>query len=343
MNPRELRVISQDEYKAWFEQHLAALHRRSPFHHPAWLDTVRRGLHFDLVITGAYEGDELVAAIPGFLTRRGPFRLYGSPLRGTMTAYLGPVCLTPMESTDLLGLVKSCSDFARRQWRADYTEITLREPPAHCPQEPGAGWQIERPDSYCIDVSRGVDALWAGMRTRARRCIRKAERLGAHVVPMTDARLFCEILNESFARHGTISRHPKDFFQIIFEELVRQDMVWVWGVEYEGRIISTIIWLHDDCEAHGMSGGALSEFLHVPASSLHYWQALRQAALSGLRVVDLGGRGIPSIDFYKESFNPRVIEFWSLNQAPAYVRYAKRVFLFSVPYLRRLKRQFKAA
>src|SRR5215212_7139389 len=93
MYPFSLTAISQDQYAAWFDQHRAMLYNRSPFHHPAYLNTVAKGMHVEATFIGMYVDNNLIGTLPGFLTRRGPLRLYGSPLRGTNTSYLGPLML----------------------------------------------------------------------------------------------------------------------------------------------------------------------------------------------------------------------------------------------------------
>jgi hypothetical protein len=97
MSPLALREISSEMYGEWFDRHTVELKYRSPFHHPAWLSAASTGIGFALRFIGVFEAGDLVAAMPGFLTRRGPFRLFGSPLRGLMTSYLGPVILPGTE------------------------------------------------------------------------------------------------------------------------------------------------------------------------------------------------------------------------------------------------------
>src|SRR5687768_6887661 len=61
----------------------------SPYHQPPWLKAVEDGLGMRIVLLGLYEEQEMIAVLPGFLARKGPARLFGSPLRGSMTPYLG--------------------------------------------------------------------------------------------------------------------------------------------------------------------------------------------------------------------------------------------------------------
>jgi hypothetical protein len=155
MGSRAFKVISQEEYQSWFEHHFHLLQHRSPYHHPAWLEAVGKGVHFEVCFIGIYEGDDLVGAVPGFLTRRGPFRLFGSPLRGTMTSSLGPVGLSLGSRTeDLVDLITACNSFVRKQWGVVYSRFTLRDAPAVGKLALEPNWVQQRPGSYRLGLSR---------------------------------------------------------------------------------------------------------------------------------------------------------------------------------------------
>jgi Acetyltransferase (GNAT) domain len=339
MSSPRLQVISRDEYKTWFEQHFCMLHRRSPFHQPAWLDAVGKGMQAEVVFVGLYEESSLVGALPGFRTRRGPFQLFGSPLRGTNTSYLGPIMLTPIYSNDdILLLIVACSEFIRRQWGVKYIEFTLREPPAESQQQLGPSWEQRSRGSYRLDLSQGEEALWSGMTYSGRRNIRKSQRLGVRIVPFNDAHMYYRMLDETFSRRGIIDWHPERFFQAVLEELVPQNLLWSWGVEYEGWIIAAGLFLRDDHEMHFLSGASLSQYRSIPTSYLLHWHAIVEAVHAGLCVYDLNGSSIPSINQFKESFGPEMTEYSSLIWAPGHVHYAKKVFLAALPYLGRFQR-----
>jgi len=203
-------------------------------------------MRVDVVIIGIYEEGALVGALPGFLGRRGPFQLFGSPLRGTNTSYMGPILLECASAhCDVYQLLEACSNFARKHWGAAYTEFTLREAPAER-NRPRPNWEPNNCGTYCLDLSKGQEALWSGMTYSARRHIRKSERLGLRIVPFGDGHMYYQMLDETFARHGSVDWHSERFFQALLEDLVPQNLLWSWGVEYEGRIIAAGLFLHDD-------------------------------------------------------------------------------------------------
>jgi len=84
----------------------------------------------------------MIAVLLGFWTRKGPFCLFSSPLRGIMTSYLGPVSLVLIEAQeDMLALIKQVNQFIRQQWKAAYNRFTLQNAPADGLPEMDLNWK----------------------------------------------------------------------------------------------------------------------------------------------------------------------------------------------------------
>ena len=327
MTGLSLRELDAAEYGAWFEANRPALRDRGPFHEPAWLDAAAQGVGFALGFIGAFDRDELVAAVPGYLTRRGPVRLFGSPLRGTMTSYLGPVTLDPeIGRSEQRDLVVACADFARKTWGATYVRFTLRDAPPDRVPPPSTDWHGQRPASYRLDLSPGEEAVFAGLRSHCRRNVRKAARAGVNIVPLDDPDLFYRILQDTFHRHGSTSWHPPRFFETIMRGLPPLGLLWGWGARYDGQMIAAGLFLHDDREMHFISGASLHEYGSLPTSYLLHWHAIATAAREGLLVFNSEASGIPSIDQFKETFNPVRERRDTLIRAPRPVWLAQRAF-----------------
>ena len=327
MTATNLQEIGASEYAAWFRANTVHLLHRSPFHDPAWLRASAAGTGFDLGFIGLFEGGDLVAAVPGFLTRRGPFRLFGSPLRGTMTSYLGPVSLDARFVADgQRDLALALTDFVRRNWRASYARFTTRDAPPEGRSPPDPNWHEQRPKSYRLDLSPGEAALFAGLKSHCRRNVRKAAREGVAIVPLQDARLFYRILQNTFRRHGSSSWHSGRFFELLMSELPQHNLLWAWGARYDGQVIAAGLFLHDDREMHFISGASLPGYGSLPTSYLLHWHAIARAAREGLGVFNSDASRIPSIDQFKETFNPVLEKRSTLMWAPSFVWESQRAF-----------------
>ena len=335
MPAQTLREISGAEYRRWFDSDGPAPDHRSPFHHPAWLEAASVGIDFQLRFIGIVQSGELVAAVPGFLTRRGPFRLFGSPLRGTMTSYLGPV--GALGDVDRTELALQCSRFARARWRVAYTRFSFRDVPAKGRVSLGAGWRQSTPRSYRLDLTKGSDALWARLESDCRRNIRKAGRLGITTVNMNDARLFYGMLEETLQRHGSTSWQPEAFFRMIMEGLLPRDLLWSWGAHYDGKIIAAGLFLHDENEVHYLSGASRPEYGSLPTSYLLHWRAIETGANAGLKTFHSEASQVRSIDQFKESFRPMAERRHTLIWTPRIVRRAEKAYMEASRRMRRWK------
>jgi hypothetical protein len=338
MSPLALREISSEMYGEWFDRHTVELKYRSPFHHPAWLSAASTGIGFALRFIGVFEAGDLVAAMPGFLTRRGPFRLFGSPLRGLMTSYLGPVIL-PGTEIDVIALIEACSEFARKRWRVAYTRFSLRDAPAGETPDLGPGWRQEMPRSYRLDLTRGVEPLWAGLESDCRRNVRKAERLGIGTSEMNDPHVFYTMLDRTMRRHGTVSWHPEPFFRQLVDGLTPRDLLWSWSADYDGKIVAAGLFLHDTDEMHFLSGASDPEYGSLPTSYLLHWHAITTAACAGLGSFHSEASKVRSIDQFKESFRPTAERRHTLIWSPSLVRRAESAFISASARFRGLRKR----
>jgi Acetyltransferase (GNAT) domain len=337
-------AIPTEQYETWFAQHRGTLLGRGPFHDPAWLRAVAHGARYRLACVGCFADGELVAAVPGFLGRRGPFRLFGSPLGGTLTSILGPVAVGDRSCKILAEAILACSDFAHKVWGVSYSEFRTRHRLVEPPMIDLSEW-TERPRASCaIDLTRGEAGLWAAIRSDCRRMLRKSERCGIEIVPYQGtAEEYRRMLAETLGRSGpeataSATFYGVSFFQALFEQLGPSGPLWAFVARYQGRTISIVLLVHDDQEAHYISGASLSSYRHLPTSYLLHWQAMLTAMRAGLRVYDFGSApGPPGSAAFKESFAPEAIEYTRLSRASRLVRGAKAAYTRSIAVRARLE------
>ncbi|MEM2125309.1 MAG: GNAT family N-acetyltransferase [Candidatus Methanosuratincola sp.] len=341
MNTLHITPIGLEEYQEWFEYNHANLQGRSPFHHPVWMETVGRALRYKTRYLAVFEKGDLTTVIPGFLYSRGPMRMYGSPLRGTMTSYLGPITIkSNLTDEERIALLEMCTSFIRKEWRVAYCRYTLRNAPSDAPML-ASNWNNQRPGSYRLDLSKGIEEIWKGLKSDCRRNIRRAREAGMEIVPFEDAGLFYRMIDATFRRHSSTSFHKEKFFHALISELVPRDLLWAWGVKYQGEIIAGAFFLHDDREAHFISGASNPEFGSLPTSYLLHWSAIETSVKNGLAVFNSEKSRIPSIDQFKESFRPVLEKRYTLISAPGYLYSAQKLFIKGYARLRKINSLIK--
>ncbi|MBI2953558.1 MAG: GNAT family N-acetyltransferase [Chloroflexi bacterium] len=339
MKTLRLHSISLTEYESFLR------HVEGPaatlFHHPLWLAAVAEGLRWDLAIVGASDDDGLVGALPGFIVRKGPFRLFGSPLRGSMTPYLGWVWSNghtgQQSSTAHLDEVYR---YCCRQLGCQYVEIGCREVSGEDLEGMRSnGWSSGLRETYLLDLTLGEKALWDNLESRGRRFVRSAERQGVEIENVSDAGIiddFYTMLQHTFGRHNSVSPHPKRLFECLRDRLVPNGMMNVLVARREGQVIAIGLFPHDSHEIHFLSGASFAEYHKLRPNNLLHWHSIKWAADAGLHVYDLGGKGQPSIDNFKETFGPKAHAYRYFWRARMGADLARRLFLRALPLVRKL-------
>jgi hypothetical protein len=173
--------------------------------------------------------------------------------------------------------------------------------------------------------------------------LRKSERCGIEIVPYEGtAEDYRGMLVETLGRRGpeataSATLYSVGFFQAVLDELRPSGPLWAWAARYQGRIIAVVLLVHDDREAHYISGASLSSYRHLPTSYLLHWHAMLTAMRAGLQVYDFGSAPGPAGSAaFKESFAPEAIEYARLSRASRLVRGAKAAYVRSITLRARL-------
>ncbi len=121
-----VEVLSMEQYRRFLSEQEP--HATTLYHDPAWLESVQAGLGLEATVLGLMEAGEAVAVLPGFLSRKWGVRLFGSPLRGSMTPYQGWLTAG---SASLSGrkVLEAVHAFCTRRLGCHYLEIGMLDPP----------------------------------------------------------------------------------------------------------------------------------------------------------------------------------------------------------------------
>jgi hypothetical protein len=320
---RDFAIVTPGEYADWYFSNEKALRLNSPFHHPSWLLAVSRALRSEQLPVRISDGDQVVGMVPGFRSGFGPARIWGSPLKGMMTSYLG---LTgtgiPEDPGELLELNRAAADFLRREHRFLYARSTLRNSPPNGKPDLGPSWEQQRPKSYRLDLTGGEEAVWDNLTSDCRRNVRKAIKQGVEVAPLDDPDVFYAMLDETLRRHGSTSSHPPRFFHSLFEEL--GPLLKARSAVYQGQVIAAGLFLCNGQELHYLSGASDPAFGSFPTSYLLHWNAISEGIEDGVAVFNSDASRIRSIDRFKESFRPELEQRHTIVGAPPLVYWAQK-------------------
>lgn len=165
--------------------------------------------------------------------------------------------------------------------------------------------------TWVVDLRRGREALWAGLKGRARTAVRKAQKSGVTVRRADgagDLDTYYGLHRENYARTGA-RPHPKAYFAAIWAHFVSRGLARILFAEHGGNVIAAANFGVFKEAAVYWSGASDGLGLELGANVLLQWSAMKDLAAEGLSWVETGEAfpGAPDgkerrLSEFKESF-----------------------------------------
>jgi hypothetical protein len=285
----------------------------SMYHDPVWLEVVREGFNVEIKVMSTVRRDgKLLALTPYMVITKGPFHLYGSPLKGMYTEFSGPIYIMDISDDERFQILESQHQMLLRN--AHYLEFGEKNGEGTLSGNALSqlGYEHTLRASILIEISIGKDNVWNNFQGRARNMIRKSIKSGVTAHSVTPTRRWVQnyysMLSVTFKKQGRSMPHPLSFYQQLIC-LAEAGYVLCVSAEIDGRNISNAIFLidKDSNRMLYLSGTANIEGMKLAASSLIQWHAICEAIAIGLNHYDMGGLGVASIDKFKRSFGGQEI------------------------------------
>ncbi len=281
---------------------------RSVYQQPVWWRAVEEGLGYRCVGVLS-DAAAPVALVIYFATRRGPFRLIGSPLPGSFTPHQRPLWLSAGDQFSHYEVLRHQHAFLRARGYASI-EWWFSESNASLGDfARSLGGTVSENPTLLLEVEPSAEAMWKKMDTRGRNMVRKSEKAGVVVrrCAGTDEELtlYYDLLQGTFAKLGRRPPHPLAFYRALVRSLIPADRLLFIAAEAAGRVLAMALFVHDDAEIMFMSGTSAPDVGDYAPNNLIQWHAIKFAVERGLRVYDLGGASIPSVARFKRSFGGR--------------------------------------
>lgn len=160
-----------------------------------------------------------------------------------------------------------------------------------------ATMDIQPPSSVILNISRPLDEILKGMKDRARRNIKVAEKKGVVITCHGGEKLdvWYDLYKETSER-DRITVHPKVYYQKLFELASSQKRldVRLYMASVDGDEIAGIITLFDGVEATYLYGASASRKREAQPNYALQWRAIQDAKAAGCLEYDFFG--IPPAD-----------------------------------------------
>jgi len=330
----EIRTLENKQLLEWNSM-VEQFPNATLFHTMEWLTFIEKAYHLKKLPLGLYRDGRIAGLFPMLIARKGPFRILGSPLTGWGTPYMGPLI-----EAGLLDEAMSAFDSFMKSLKVDYAEV--RFPQAGLTLPSMTGFHNEPVYSYILDLDGGEEAVWKKLHSTCRNMVRKAIKNNVKIIEPEDRSWvedFFPMLVKSFAKTGQVPGRTKNFYYDLWDSLRPSGRIKVLLAEFEGNLIAGAVFLVYRDTAYFNAGGALGKYKIAPNNLIH-WHLIKWAIANGFRKYDFCGKGIESIDHFKETFGPVVVtrtQFAKANSLTA--RVGKAVYGELEPAVRSLQHQ----
>lgn len=168
-----------------------------------------------------------------------------------------------------------------------------------------SGETVQVTETYTIDLRQTEDAILAGMRSKTRQYIRKAEREETEIVRDTTGEHLgaCYGIYEETARRAHFGLHPRAYYDDLFRDYP-SDRQYLY-VAYRHGVPLSFLWMV--CAgrvAVEFYGGVADAGQELKSNYLLKWHAIREMKAAGYEVYDLNGRVNEGIAQFKQGFGP---------------------------------------
>ena len=278
---------------------------RHPFGHPlqcwGWGEVKRAG-GWRACRLAVFDGDEFRAGT----------QVLARPFPGVPLAMLyvprGPV-VAPADTEALALLAHGLRRHAREQ-HAIFCKVDPAWPAGTEHALASAGFQASREnvqvtDTYTLDLRQSDEEILAGMRSKTRQYVRKAEREETEIVrDTTGERLAaCYGIYEETARRAGFGLHTKAYYESLFR-LYPSDRQFLYIALRHGTPLSFLWMVCAGRQAVEFYGGVADAGQDLKSNYLLKWHAIREMKRAGYETYDLNGRVNEGIAQFKQGFGP---------------------------------------
>lgn len=313
-----------DRFPDWDER-IAAFPQKNIFHEAAWLRFLAADQNGKAVVLQLRDGHGNERALwPGLVVRKGPIRIFGSPLRGWGTVAMGPL----FHEGDAQTLVPAAETaFARagiRHW--EFVSESLQP----LPGGKALGYRYESSDTHRIALHADEEIMWTNLEARCRTAVRMAVKSGLACRVSVDGRFLdtlYPLVLETFSRKRITPPYDLGRLRRLWDALFPLGKAVGFEVWLGEQMASAGLLITDGRQAYVWSQASNSHFNQYGPNNLLYWEAMRHFSARGALFLHSPGAAGSPIGKFKQSFRPEVLSYplWIRDRSRA-LRWARALY-----------------
>jgi hypothetical protein len=259
------------------------------FHESCWLDhllDVHPGSRIDYFVVR--DAGSEVGYFCAQRLRKFALPVYGSPLPGTGTNYMGPLVRRGVDRRALIrAIVRAC-------WRNGAAHLELSAAWLDEGVAGACGLAVDRGVTHLVPLPSSEEAAWAAMKSTARNRVKKAERAGLIAEVTTDPAVvdhFFQQLGEVFGKQGMARPYGIERPRSLFRRLTPAGRLLPVWVRHRQEVIAAGLFPYDERCIYFWGAGSWLASQHLCPNELLQWTVMRRAVELGIPMYNMCGGG----------------------------------------------------
>lgn len=305
MKLETLEGISDNEW----DNTIASWPGRMIYHQADWLQFIadsRPGIRLvrhRLIQDGVTRG-----YFAGFIEKKGPFLMLGSPLFKWLTDFMGPVSDSDLDVELFIHALEAWCLKEHIQF------LQIGHPMLPVDVMRRAGYTVNDMSLYSIALSNSEAVMWERLSGKCRNRIRKGQKSGLYVEECHDETIVEEYYaqhTDVFALQGLPPKYPIRTVRALVHNLQKSGMVLCLRIRHSGTTVATGIFPHDNQRLYSFGIASWVCYRNMCPNELLYWSAMQWGGTRGMKSFCIGGkyREPPSGGLFKDKFNSEIIPF----------------------------------
>ena len=327
-----IRTADEGQQQEWDDIVLSASHG-TIFHTWKWLKIVQKQTNTRFLPLMAYKGNQLVAIYPIFIQKRGSFNVAFSPPSQSYLLYLGPVIrefdLMKQDKKEslLFDLQKVVNSFLFSDSGCKY--IRIRSSPGIYDSRffTWTGFSVEPQYTYRINLSGGIETVWANFDRKLRVDINKATREKVEVKQgdYNDLLAISELISQRFRDQGFKTHDYRSYLIDLYNEFYPENFK-IFVANYNGERVGGMISLCFKRIMYLWIGVPKSKITGISPNDLVQWEAIQWACNNGFAFYEEMDGGDRRLRGFKAKYNPElVIWYTAVNYSSSFYRFMEKV------------------
>mgnify|MGYP000456884741 CR=1 FL=1 len=323
----ELKVASDRDAEKW-DNIVETSPHGTIFHKWNWLKIAEKYTKSKLYPIIGYKGDSPIGIFPLFYFRKYYTKMIFSPPPRVLMLYLGPLITSNKNYSKIerifINFNEKVNEFITHKLSCNY--IRIRTSPGLVDSRPfiWAGYEVEPLYTYIINLTKGIEQIWSGLKKELRKNITKAQKEGVKVEEgfKEDLYFIESLLAKRFEEQGfhSGSPHYRNYLSELYE-IFHPHHLRIFVAKYRNEIITgQIVVCHKD-KLSLWTGSPKTSILRGSPNDLLQWEIIKWAHKHGFKYCEIMDAGDnPRLRHFKAKFNPELFVWFSA------VKYSSPIF-----------------